>query len=603
MLLRVTERFDAPISTDELKFQQALVVEHWEIGNLLQHCGALDEALRCFAASRQVGERVMTYAPDHYAMLQYLTGAYLSIGDIFKQKEKLEDCTANYRTAFSVAQRLVEANPDNAQWRANLAAVKRRLDGAEWLQSALLLQQAERLLAARDTAGAIPLFQASLALQERAAADTAPNSEQRQFLYATCLKLGDILLHASRGGEALMLYDKALRLLDVVKPPDLDRCRAAIATNIGDALAVNRQWAESVSAFRQALAATERLTTKEPADPRWKGVIAVRRLKLRDAELAQQIAARGMTNQDVIAQLNRSGISVVLPPGATPLHAAAGNGYAAVAQQLLAQGADPNALVSRNTTPLHVAALNGQIAVARLLLAQGAALDARDSDGWTALMLAATRGFLPMVQLLIEVGANIDVIANDGTSALQAAIDHEPIVHLLVSKTTQPNGPPGSPWPPLFVAAGQGYVPTAQALIDRGANVAFVNQAGATALHMAAEHGHTAVARLLIEHGAPIDARGRSEDTPLLHAAAGGFTDFAQLLIEKGANVDIADKSGWTPLHCAAEKGNDRIVQMLLVAGAAADIKTLQGATAADVARARGKQSTLAVLTARAVKE
>jgi ankyrin repeat protein len=77
--------------------------------------------------------------------------------------------------------------------------------------------------------------------------------------------------------------------------------------------------------------------------------------------------------------------------GDTPLHAAAFWGRYAIAEELIARGANVNATSKKKWTPLHDAAATNNTRVARLLLEKGAKYDAQDADGKTPLDLARRR--------------------------------------------------------------------------------------------------------------------------------------------------------------------------------------------------------------------
>ena len=77
-------------------------------------------------------------------------------------------------------------------------------------------------------------------------------------------------------------------------------------------------------------------------------------------------------------------------------------GYPAIAERLLAAGADVNAGVG-GATPLHGAAQHGQTAMARWLLAHGADPAARDSSGQTPRALAEAAGHTETAALLAGV--------------------------------------------------------------------------------------------------------------------------------------------------------------------------------------------------------
>lgn len=109
--------------------------------------------------------------------------------------------------------------------------------------------------------------------------------------------------------------------------------------------------------------------------------------------------------------------------GFTPLHFAGFFSRPAVAERLLAMGAD-TAAVARNAmrvTPLHSAVAPRCLQVVRLLLAAGAPVDAQQQGGWTALMSAGAHGDAELAELLLAHGARPEVRAEDGQSAAEMA--------------------------------------------------------------------------------------------------------------------------------------------------------------------------------------
>ena len=80
------------------------------------------------------------------------------------------------------------------------------------------------------------------------------------------------------------------------------------------------------------------------------------------------------------------------------------------------------------------AALEGDCLTIRNMLADGADINALDKYGQTALMLAALHGRFEVVQGLVDAGADLDVTAKYGLSALMLAIinHHADIARLLV---------------------------------------------------------------------------------------------------------------------------------------------------------------------------
>uniref|UniRef100_A0A8C5X4P0 Uncharacterized protein n=1 Tax=Malurus cyaneus samueli TaxID=2593467 RepID=A0A8C5X4P0_9PASS len=99
----------------------------------------------------------------------------------------------------------------------------------------------------------------------------------------------------------------------------------------------------------------------------------------------------------------------------TPLHISARLGKADIVQQLLQQGASPNAATTSGYTPLHLSAREGHEDVAAVLLDHGYGADANavTRQGIAPLHLASQDGHVDMVSLLLSRNANVN-LSNKG---------------------------------------------------------------------------------------------------------------------------------------------------------------------------------------------
>jgi ankyrin repeat protein len=262
------------------------------------------------------------------------------------------------------------------------------------------------------------------------------------------------------------------------------------------------------------------------------------------------------------------------PEGSTPFMYAVLYTNKATLERLLKQGADPNKRNDANVTALMWAATD--VDKTRLLLDHGAEVNARSSDMRTALMIAARRpGNTATVKLLLEHGAN-----------------------------PNPNAHPAAESSPLIEAATAGDAVAMEMLLQKGADakaageqvlemavtmecakclsLAAAKDLGKEAYNLAlpniAELGDVNAVRLMLDKGADVnfvDSLGR---TPLMYAAASDLVnlDVVKLMVERGADINAksahkqSGDTGLTALDIAKLHGDTPVVQFLVKAGAKA---------------------------------
>ncbi len=211
----------------------------------------------------------------------------------------------------------------------------------------------------------------------------------------------------------------------------------------------------------------------------------------------------------------------------------------ALAELLLAKGADVDAADKRGRGPLCTAVSTGQVALIRVLLAGGAKVRS-EADGWTALHAAARWRDTVAARLLLEARADANATGRFGDTPLHmAAWDGDvEMARLLLAYGANVNSASGyDDGTPLCVAAEAGEKDLSALLIARGAKVNATTNRGDTALHLAAYGGHEAVVRLLLANGAQVNVRDCKHETPLDLAVSAREHAIAKLLRTRGAKT------------------------------------------------------------------
>jgi ankyrin repeat protein len=257
-------------------------------------------------------------------------------------------------------------------------------------------------------------------------------------------------------------------------------------------------------------------------------------------DVAIGVAARN-GELDEVKRLVASGVDINTPGrGAwTPLHEAASQGYSAVVQWLLENGADVNCktVVVRGEdagkSPLHVAVEGGHSDVVKLLVKRGAKIDAKKSNGYTALMTAVSKGRIDIVTMLIEAGAKVRVLGQIGTTALSEAV-------------------------------ATNRVAISKLLVEKGADVNQVLPAFKSTLLMeAAQESFPEILALLTSAGGDIHAKDKDGMTALHYAAMKEAVDATKLLLAHGADPSAVDAEGRTPAMIARQYRSREVLQLL----------------------------------------
>jgi hypothetical protein len=195
---------------------------------------------------------------------------------------------------------------------------------------------------------------------------------------------------------------------------------------------------------------------------------------------------------------------------------AAEEGNEQTIRDLLAVGANINALTGYYGTPLAVACERGHATVVKLLLDAGAEVKMGGMRGFqrTPLERAAAAGHRDVVEMLLTV--------------LQKQPHHGISKDLRIGDA-------------LHEASGAGHDAVVALLLDAGADIDCRDRFGQTALERACgPHGWRDVINLLLTRGADVNAPGRASNASALESACRlGDLDVTTLLLKKGAVIDF----------------------------------------------------------------
>lgn len=181
-------------------------------------------------------------------------------------------------------------------------------------------------------------------------------------------------------------------------------------------------------------------------------------------------------------------------------------------EQLLYQGANPNASNEYGMTPLMYAVMGNNLKNVELLLEADANINQLDNDGWTALKVATINGFSDLAENLRQRGAVVDKAVTPEQQLIEAARkgDEQKVVELL----------------------------------DSGVDINSTNKDGQTALIKAANMEKPKIVDLLIKRGANINQQDKRGETALWHAALNWHPLSTIVLVRNKADATIKNALG-----------------------------------------------------------
>ncbi|CAG7976735.1 unnamed protein product [Penicillium nalgiovense] len=230
-------------------------------------------------------------------------------------------------------------------------------------------------------------------------------------------------------------------------------------------------------------------------------------------------------------------------------------------------GADVN-YISENGSLLNVAAYQRDPRFVQVLLEKGAEGLPTELDE-SALHTAIDLGNLETTKVILDSGhAQVDSWYYGETPLHAAAGQQDPrFASLLLSKGAQHDLLDRYQQTALAIAVNNGFVETAQAVIEGGADVNqlswmwIINNGWRNCLTLAIsladgnnkEPGKrdsaTEMARMLLSKGADLGFQDEDGKTALHVAAMCHSVECIELLMAAGCNIDTIDRSGWTPIH------------------------------------------------------
>ena len=281
--------------------------------------------------------------------------------------------------------------------------------------------------------------------------------------------------------------------------------------------------------------------------------------------------------------------------GWTPLHYAAQRWHPKVVELLGKNGADCNALTSKEDgarSAIHLVLLkSGRTRCITLLMRYGADIDQPDGAGKTPLHRAAQHGEPDSIKWLVSKKANLEARTRDidQRTPLHIAVEARrlEIAKILLDAGANKDAAMEPPYgkTALHIATFENDIDLVKELLARKANVDPIynpdprtypaimpTSRNITPLWIATEDQSLKIMRLLLEAGADVEGKSSNiKPRPLLVAVLKENLAAVRTLLDYNAAPET--KGPTTPLTEATEAGNIPIMKALLTRGVGADVE------------------------------
>lgn len=249
---------------------------------------------------------------------------------------------------------------------------------------------------------------------------------------------------------------------------------------------------------------------------------------------------------------------------------------------LLEHGANPDLMEKEYgaSAPLMWAAQLGYVETVKVLLKHHAQVnlktDSKDGRGYTAVYKAASNNHTEIVKILADAGADLKCKSPSDWTALHVAPAEAASVLLRYRKRINIDEKGYWGWTALHYAIHFGEIEMVKLLVNSGADLNVVDDAGDTPLATATWRGnHEALNVLLQEEDCdpriPLGSY-KSRGRPPLHWVVMKFEtiDIVRLLVERGADVNLSANARGSPLQqaCRNKHKGKEMVDYLLERGA-----------------------------------
>ena len=226
----------------------------FNLGQLLRGKGKLEPALLALSATVKKLEDLVSQEKSNALQKQNLCKGYLGLAQTLQDLGRFEDCKSTLEKALIIANEIVAANPDNPEFRVDLASI---------------LNQKGKLLRDTDSSLAEESYLKALATQESLVADFPATPYYRQELANSLNNLGVLMQSSGQSKGAEKAFERSIGVREKLAKevpwvPDYRKDFAAGLNNRGIQLQLQNRLKEAEPLYFKALEDLKSLVKEFP---------------------------------------------------------------------------------------------------------------------------------------------------------------------------------------------------------------------------------------------------------------------------------------------------------------------------------------------------
>lgn len=310
-----------------------------------------------------------------------------------------------------------------------------------------------------------------------------------------------------------------------------------------------------------------------------------------DADLFDCVYSfEGLSNRrEALEQLlaNGANINAIRNDKTALMHAITGHSPIATVKKILEHGCEINKMNNNEETALMIAVKENNAEIIKILVDSGANINLCGRYGYTPLILSASMGKYRAMSALIDAGADVNVFSRFEKSALSylSELDGNDCFELLLKSGADPNKrTPGFNVTPLMQAVERNDSYKIKTLVKYGADISAVSAKdnnGEPVLFKTLKKVDLNCLKLLTKLGFNINDKDNDGNTLLMkslikNADSGKILKFFKA---NNGNLTVTNRYGETALFLAVEHGHFDLVDELINSGVDLNVKNKKGDT------------------------